>query len=588
VPPYMSTQQDRLVSRYRYLFKLPDAKVIALIYVSTIASIAYILALDTGILPLILLSSYVSCIVDLAVLYLNKYDPILRVRRILALSSLSNMILTLYFLGAVLTVGKSAGMYAIQASLCIAVYLRTLVIWSISKAKSVWKAMISLQPTILYYSATVWIYPLSLAPIAWSLLGFTLSLTTLRIVEYTGVRVTGLSFPRFFHGFLLCWMEDDPNLLEEILDCYGLQFKARIAILLFKTSSKIYAVAIPFIHSGPFLKVGSSYLSSKLKSMLESIQNIECAAVLHGASTHENDLTSSRYYEKIFDAISKSISGIDFKPVGISNIVEMYENNLRCIGHLFDNIALLSFTRAPRSTEDIPLSLQEEFSEVSRRVGLEAIYLIDCHNSIELNSHTTDGCPSESIRKLALKMIDTLKEAELHPASMSITSHSIKGYGIADGIGPGGVTMILFKVRDRLEGYLVFDSNNILPTLRESIVSALKSIGLSYVEVFTTDTHAVTGIVTGRGYKPLGEAIPFEDILASSIEVFKKAEAALEPIEGFGHTEVEVDGLKIIGENFLRNTDRLIDTCLNYAKKLIASSIASINILILLYVILLA
>jgi predicted neutral ceramidase superfamily lipid hydrolase len=582
----MSIQQYRLIKRYRYLFKLPDARVIVLIYLSTIISIAYILSPDIGILPLILFSSYASCIVDLAVLYLNKYDPILRVKRILALSTLSNTILILYLLGAVLTVGRSAGMYAIQASLCTAVYLRTLVIWSISKVKSIWKAVISLQPIILYYLATVWIYPLSLAPIAWSALGLTLPVIILKIVEYAGVRVTGLRFPRFLYGFLSCWMEDNPNFLEEILDDHGSQFKARIAILLFKTSSRIYAVAIPFIHSGPFLKVGSSYLSSKLKSMLESIQNIDCAAVLHGASTHENDLTSSRYYEKIFDTISKSISRINFKPIRISNIVEIYENDLRCIGHLFDNIALLSFTRAPRSTEDIPLSLQEEFSEISKRIGLEAIYLIDCHNSIELDSYTIDEYSSESIRKLALKMIDVLRGTELHPASISIASHSIRGYGIANGIGPGGVTMILFKIRDKLEGYLVFDSNNILPTLRESIISALKSIGLSYVEVFTTDTHAVTGIVTGRGYKPLGEAISFESILTSTIEVFKKAEAILEPIEGFGHIEVEVDSLKIIGENLLRNMDKLMDICLSYAKKLIASSVISINMLALLYILL--
>lgn len=584
----MSIRHDSLVRRYRYLFKLPDARIIAFIYASTIALIAYMLASNVSILPLMLLSSYASCIIDLAVLYIRRYDPVLRVRRILALSSLSNTIIIIYLLGAILTIGGSARVYAIQSSLCVATYFRMLVLWSVSRIRSIWKTIISLQPTMLYYLATLWIHPINLIPVAWSILGLTASIATLKAVEYKGVKATGLSFPRFLYGFLSCWMEDDPNPLEELLDENSSYSKARIAILLFKTTRRIYAVVIPFIHSGPFLRVGSSYLPSKLKTMLESNWGIDCAIVFHGASTHENDLTSSRYYEKIFDAISRSMAGIDFKPVRISYMTDACEYDLKCIGQMIDNVALLSFTRAPKSTEDVPLILQEEFLDISRKIGLEAAYLIDCHNSIELGESDIDGYVPESIRKLGLRMIDMLRRVELYPASISMASHSIDGCSIADGIGPAGITMMLFKVKDKLEGYLVFDSNNILPMFRESIISTLRGMGLSYVEVFTTDTHAVTGITTGRGYKALGEAIPLDKVLASTIELFKKTEATLEPIEGFKRIEVEVDGVKVIGENLLRNMDKLMDTCLSYAKRFIALSIISINILALFYITLLA
>lgn len=584
----MSIMHDRLIHRYRYLFKLPDTRIIIFIYALTIAFTAYILAYDTDILPLVLLSSYASCIADLTTLYIRRYDPKLRVRRILALSSLSNTTIILCILGAFLILGGSARIYAIQSSLCIAVYLRALVLWSISQTRSIWKTTIALQPITLYYSATLWIYPINLIPIAWSILGLAISIATLKVVEYRGIRVTGLSFPKFLYGFLSCWMEDDPSLLEKLLDEYGSYFKARIAILLFKTPSRIYAVVIPFIHSGPFLKVGSSYLPSKIKSMLESTLNIDCTAVFHGASTHENDLASSIYYEKIFDAISRSMTGISFRPVMISHITDVYEHDIRCIGHLIDGVALLSFTRAPKSTEDIPLTLQEEFLDISRRLGLKAIYLIDCHNSIEQDDRGIDGCLSESIRKIGLRMIDILKGAELHSASISMASHHIEGYDVADGIGPCGITIILFKIEDRLEGYIIFDSNNILPIVRENIVFTLRGMGISYIEVFTTDTHAVTGIVTGRGYKPLGEAIPFDKILASTIEAFERAKAMLEPIEGFAHLEVEVDDVKVIGEYFLRKMGELVDTCLSYAKRSIALSTISLGILILLYITLLA
>ncbi|MEM2350191.1 MAG: DUF2070 family protein, partial [Candidatus Bathyarchaeia archaeon] len=122
---------------------------------------------------------------------------------------------------------------------------------------------------------------------------------------------------------------------------------------------------------------------------------------------------------------------------------------------------------------------------------------------------------------------------------------------------------------------------------REAIISSMRDRGLSYIEVFTTDTHAVTGMVTGRGYKPLGEGIPFDRIIATTIKVFEEAKAKLEPIEGFDHIEVEVDDVKIIGRGFLERIDKLTETCISYARKLIPTTIILINILIMAYIALL-
>ncbi|MEM1559476.1 MAG: DUF2070 family protein [Candidatus Bathyarchaeia archaeon] len=582
----MSIHHDSLVRRYRYLFKLPDTKIIIPIYLSTITFIAYTLASDTSMLPIVILSSYTSCIADLSILYFKRYDPILKIRRILALSSISNAIIILYILGVIVAIGRSATVYAIQSSICIAVYLRTLVIWSISKVRHLWKSILALQPTILCYSTMVWLNRVDFIPLLWSILGFAISLSILKMIERRGMKTTGLSFPRYFYGFLLCWMEGDHGVIEELLDNHGSRSKARIAILLFKTRERLYAAVIPFIHSGPFLNVGSSYMPSKLKSIVESVLNVDCAIVFHGASTHENDLTSSKYYERIAEAVSTARSRIEFKPVKISSIMEISDGEDRCIGHLIDKVILLCFTRAPKHTEDIPLSIQEEFSNISKRIGLDAIYIIDCHNSIE-SREGGDEYSYASIRSLAFKMIEILRSTETYPASIAIATNPIEDYTPTDGVGPGGVTVALFKTPGRLEGYIVYDSNNMLPKLREAIISSMRDRGLSYIEVFTTDTHAVTGMVTGRGYKPLGEGIPFDRIIATTIKVFEEAKAKLEPIEGFDHIEVEVDDVKIIGRGFLERIDKLTETCISYARKLIPTTIILINILIMAYIALL-
>ena len=78
-------------------------------------------------------------------------------------------------------------------------------------------------------------------------------------------------------------------------------------------------------------------------------------------------------------------------------------------------------------------------------------------------------------------------------------------------MGTGGITAIVVQVEKQKTAYVVIDGNNMISGLREKILAALTSVGFGESEVFTTDTHAVSAIVTGRrGYHPVGEVMSHE------------------------------------------------------------------------------
>jgi len=136
-------------------------------------------------------------------------------------------------------------------------------------------------------------------------------------------------------------------------------------------------------------------------------------------------------------------------------------------------------------------------------------------------------------------------------------------------MGPGGITSIVVKVAEQKTAYVVIDANNMVSGLREEILSALKTSGFHESEVFTTDTHAVSAIVTGRrGYHPVGEVMN-HDVLINYIK--ETAKSALEKLEtcNTGSKHLVVPEVKVIGKTRLESLSIFVDKALQRAKKIV-------------------
>jgi len=157
-----------------------------------------------------------------------------------------------------------------------------------------------------------------------------------------------------------------------------------------------------------------------------------------------------------------------------------------------------------------------------------------------------------------------------------------KGFSLQDGMGPGGITVIVVKVGEQKTAYVVVDGNNMVSGLREKILLTLKSMGISEGEVFTTDTHAVNAVILSkRGYHPIGEAIDHEKLIG----YIKRATlVAVSDLEGAkaGARSITVPNVKVIGEKKLETLCLLTDRTLQKAKKTVIPIFATASLLLML------
>jgi putative membrane protein len=116
-----------------------------------------------------------------------------------------------------------------------------------------------------------------------------------------------------------------------------------------------------------------------------------------------------------------------------------------------------------------------------------------------------------------------------------------------EGIGPGGVTVIILKTAEKEMALVSVDGNNVQPGFREEVISILKTQGFDDAEITTTDTHVVNAIsLSSKGYPPVGRNKP-EETLEHIVIAATKARETVRPVStglGFG----KVENIRTFGE----------------------------------------
>jgi predicted neutral ceramidase superfamily lipid hydrolase len=136
-------------------------------------------------------------------------------------------------------------------------------------------------------------------------------------------------------------------------------------------------------------------------------------------------------------------------------------------------------------------------------------------------------------------------------------------------MGSGGITAITVQVEDQRVVYIVIDGNNMISGLREKILPTINASGFAASELFTTDTHAVSALVTGsRGYYPIGEAMNQDELVKYIIDVAKTAADNLE-IAKVGCKRLVVPQVRVIGGSRIAALSLLVDNAIVKAKQIV-------------------
>lgn len=589
----LNQSMDEVVKHYSLLFEVPSYKKVLLLLalsclgggiLSTITLFPLFEGLVNGLflgISLFLMNIIFDCIVTALIL---KEEPIYDLRRTTVLSLFCWILWFLF-----ISVGVAIAMLV---KLCLlgfsAVLILRLIVFSSTSSMSYKQLVLAsfippfscVIPFLVLWSTRQYVtVNLCLFFIYSPIVSFLSVFFFISLLNRVGEQALGIPSLSLFKAFLLDWIEGLNAPFERFLEELGEEQDVEVSLVKFDASEPKAVMIVPSVHPGPFKNVGSSLLPSMLKTALE--KKLNCVAcVPHGLLGHELDLASQMQNQKVINRVVDS-ANFDASEAKATPFIKVSNGLATVCCQVFGKFAFLSFTLAPKTTEDLPRELGLFVHEEAEKNGLTHCAVVNAHNSINGTINTQEAL--NALKSAAAGCLEQTASLRRLPYKIGAATVMPKELSFKDGLGPGGITVIIAEVGKQKAAYVVIDGNNIVSGLRETILSNLKSIGISEGEVFTTDTHSVNAVVlSDRGYHPIGEAIDHEKLIGYIQEATLAAVSNLECAKAAAR-RITVPNVKVIGYETLEALCFLTDRVLQKAKKIVAPIFVTSGVLLMLF-----
>ena len=590
----LSQSMDRAVKHYSSLFTLPSYQKLLVLLALTCVSGGLIYAVIRfpsfeGLFTGLCLGSslfLVNLLVDHGVsMVILERDPIYGLKRTTALSLFSwGLWLPFIFAGAVFRLPWETRLCLFGFSAVM--ILRLIVLFSTS-SKGYKRLLLAslLQPfsCIIPFLAFWAVNSYSITPIIFFFffsvaISLASSLIFLSALNQVGMQALGVPSMPLFKAFLLNWIVDLNAPFEEFLEKLGENQDVEVSMIKFSSSKPKAAIIVPSVHPGPFKNIGSSFLPSMLKTALEKKHNC-VVCVPHGLLGHEFDLASQSQDQKIIDQVVE-LAKFEVTETRATPFIKVSNGLATACCQVFGNFAFLSFSLAPKTTEDLPQELGLFVRQEAEKLGLTCCVVVNAHNSIDGTLGMQEALASlKTVATMCLKKAVSLRQLPFEVGAATVIPRE---FGLGEGMGPSGITVVVVKVGGQKTAYIVIDGNNMVSGLRERILSALRSIRIDEGEVFTTDTHSVNAVVLNeRGYNPVGEAMDHEKLIGYIKEATLSSLSNLEFVKA-GCRSITISNVKVIGKKRLEALCLLIDRTLKTAKKVVVPIFAISGLLLML------
>ncbi|UCE37287.1 MAG: DUF2070 family protein [Thermoplasmata archaeon] len=337
--------------------------------------------------------------------------------------------------------------------------------------------------------------------------------------------VNGLSMVRYSLDHITEGGSEGAKEVEDFFESFAQNMDVHVGLVAFKKGDKIKAVMIvPSVHPGPFGLLGGSNLPLNLS---ESLKNkSKNVLVPHGSATHDLNLSSSKEKKKVAKVVLELLDKVEYSK-SASKFIRIKDSMDVC-AQAFGNGILLVHTSSPNPTDDVEHRAGNAIRDkVSHSLEKETLF-IDAHNCAKRGS----GCIYFGSKE-SQQLID-LAESASRKANTSLTQgikvgYSQKtGYVTEKGIGKSGIQVLVTETNNQKAAYILFDGNNMISGLRDSIIVAIKDL-VDDAEVLTTDNHAVNATI--GGYNPVGLRMEKENLVSDAKALVKSALKDLEEVE---------------------------------------------------------
>jgi len=326
--------------------------------------------------------------------------------------------------------------------------------------------------------------------------------------------------------FFAQWMKGGKG-LEEVLAEVGTLVETEVGVVGFrkKDGTLKASFVVPLVHFGPVGTLGGSeypaLISTELSRQLGGLHFI-----FHGTVTHDFNPVFSSSHVHICQKAAELLGNVK----GYSQEATTWESKdgktrvfMLSLGK--DKQAFASLTRAPYKTDDISISLGFSVRNLILSKGFSHAIVVDMHNSSGTDSDMTAGSSAyyeleDSIRDLAVRSKGKL--------SMGVAFDSLSEFTPAQGIGKAGLRVAAFQIGKKKFCIVLVDANNAHPAFRMHILESLAPMGFDFVDIFTTDSHAVN--VVGGVHNPLGCSVSSHQLVHRISAAVERAVADLEPV----------------------------------------------------------
>jgi putative membrane protein len=575
---------DSATKHYSSMFQLPSSKkalpLVAVICIVGVSFCAYVFNPSVNSLFLGLAVFAITLSIDvLTSKIIMKGDPIFLLRRTVALS-LVCWIVWFLFIAIGTALGFAFGGWLLWIKLSLLGYgalltLRFLVFGSTSLS-SRWRQIVAilLQPVLCIVPFVIfWANfssPIVLQITPFIILAPIISYISIYVfllqIDNLGKKAFNLPALPLFRAFLLNWVTTLNEPLEKHLEEMGTDSDIDVTFLKFDGAKTKAALIVPLVHPGPFKNIGSSLLPSTLKQEFDKEFNCNSAIPL-GILGHELDLPSQAQNHKIISQIIATAK-FDAQNSLASPIMRVTDGVAIASCQIFGDTAFLSFSLAPQTTEDLPQELGRLVEEEAKKLGVKTTIVVNAHNCLTDIIDTSEHIAE--LERAAVKCLQKAVQQQKQSFQVGAATVYPTEFTLKAGMGTGGITAIVVQVDKQKTAYVVIDGNNMIPHLREKILAALDGLGFGASEVFTTDTHAVSALVTGRrGYHPVGDVMDHDILIKHICDAAKKAEENLETCKA-GSQHLMVPHVRVIGEERLKSVTTLVDKAIEKAKHTVA------------------
>ena len=464
----------------------------------------------------------------------------MKMKQSMFLALLSMMIVgVIYLIGSIVSV-FTVNNYILNALIfgcVIAFAFRTLVIWGTSNISLIKSIIISIvQPALILSMVVVIAF---LTSITTNIGSFSIIAIFVKIVIASIILVIAIySFVAVMESpmrrnlgvgglellsLALAHITEGSPAMETLFEDIGEPIDTITGILSFKGKNGIKAIFLaPCVHPGPLGNIGGGNMPTILSNKFDVF-----TMVSHGPSTHDFNPVASKEINKIEKVVKDALKDMNYSE-NASNFFRV-ENEGATIGaQYFDKNLLMLATFSPKGFDDIDFGVGLALMNLAKTSGeVENVILVDCHNSFKGEGGRILPGNKEVFELMGA--VEKLKTPQQENGiKVGCSNDPVDDIPKEDGIGQSGIKVMVIEVNSTQKtAYILLDSNNMVIGFRDKIVEKVKTLGLDYVEVMTTDTHFVNTM--SGGHNPVGQKMQ-DEIIDIILKCTKEALNDLEDV----------------------------------------------------------